>query len=153
MQRLAGRWEGTYQYEEPDVPGSRQVGFTLEFLDSSSWRLHGEVWDDPLTGVEGKGIVSGWTWRRRAWFKKIMPSLHVAQHPRPITVDEYVEATYGDRVAGGSGVHVISYRGIIAGDTNRLEGTWHMSARRLTLQSKRVIVFPAATGTWHMRRL
>jgi hypothetical protein len=153
MQRLAGHWTGTYEYEQPDVPGSRQIGFTLDFFDTSSWRLYGEVWDDPLTGgVEAKGTILGWAWGRHLRFRKVMP-LHVANDPRPITVDEYVETTLGDRVAGDPGVHVISYRGVIAHDANQVRGTWHFSHRLLVLQSKRVIVFPSASGTWQMRRV
>jgi len=152
MQRLAGRWAGTYEYEQPDVPGSRQVSFSLELFASSSWRLNGEVWDDPVTGEETKGIISGWSWRRHVWFRKIMPSTHVAHDPQPIPVEDYVEALYGERVAGDPGVHVISYRGIVARDGESLEGTWHLSHRRLVLESRRVIVFPFACGTWSMRR-
>jgi hypothetical protein len=152
MQRLAGRWTGTYEYEQPDVPGSRQIGFTLDFFDTSSWRLYGEVWDDPLTGgVEAKGTILGWAWGRHLRFRKVMP-LHFANDPRPIPIDEYVEAAYGDRVVGDPGVHVISYRGIIADDAHQVGGTWHFSHRRLVLQSKRVIVLPSASGTWHMGR-
>ena len=152
MQRLAGRWAGTYEYEQPDVPGSRQVSFSLELFDSSSWRLNGEVWDDPVTGAEAKGVVLGWSWRRHVWFKKIMPSLHVAHHPKPMALEDWVEANYNDRVAGDPGVHVIWYRGIIARDEEYLEGTWQLPHCRFVLESKGVIVFPSACGTWHMRR-
>ena len=152
MQRLAGRWDGMYEYERRDVPGPRQVGFRLELFDSPSWRLNGEVWDDQVPGAETKGMILGWSWRRHVWFKKIMPSLHIADHPKPLAVQDYVETHYGERVAGDPGVHVISYRGIIARDEESLEGTWHIPHRRLVLESKRVIVFPFSCGTWHMWR-
>ena len=154
MQRLAGHWAGTYKYEQPDELGSRQVDFTLDLFESPSWRLYGEVWDDPLTGGAGaKGTILGWAWRRHLRFRKIMRSLHVVHDPRPITVDEYVQEAFDDRVARDPGVHVISYRGVIADDANHVEGTWHCSHHRLVLQSKRVITLPSGCGRWHMRRV
>ena len=152
MQRLTGRWLGTYEYAQPDVPGPRQVGFTLELFDTPSWRLIGEVWDDPEAGVEGTGIISGWSWRRHVWFKKIMPSHYVAQDPKAIPLADYVETEFGERVAVDSGVHVISYRGVIVGNDERLEGKWQVRHNRVVLESKRVIAFPSAHGTWQMRR-
>jgi hypothetical protein len=143
---------GTYEYLEPEVPGPLRVSFTLMLFDGSSWRLNGEVWEDPDAGVEGRGTVSGWTWRRRLWFQKRMPSLHVANDPKPILLDDYVQARYGERIEGDPGAHIVSYRGVIAQNEECISGTWSIPHRRLVLASKRVIVIPFARGTWQMRR-
>ena len=152
MQRLKGRWLGTYEYAPTEFPGLGRVAFTVNLFDTRSWRLRGEVWDDPEAGVERAGIISGWSWGRHVWFKKIIPARYVAEHPKPIPLEDYVEAEYGERVAGDPGVHVTSYRGIIARSEERLEGTWHLPHSRVVLESRRVIVFPSAHGTWQMRR-
>ena len=59
MQRLTGRWVGTYHYVEPEVDGPRRVEFTLVIFGGSSWRFWGDVLDDPTTGIEGRGTISG----------------------------------------------------------------------------------------------
>jgi hypothetical protein len=61
MQRLVGSWAGTYDYLEPEVDGPQRVGFTLEIFGGSSWRFRGEVCDDPITGMDGRGTISGWS--------------------------------------------------------------------------------------------
>ena len=152
MQRLAGNWVGTYRYEEPDVPGARLVTFRLELSNGSPWRLDGQAWDDPDTGAEGVGIVSGWSWGRRVWFRKSMPSLQIAHDPKPIPLDDYVRAQYGERIHGDPGAHVVSYRGVVARDGAVVAGAWSIPHRRLVLASKRVIVIPFGRGTWEMRR-
>ena len=152
MQRLAGSWMGTYEYLEPQVPGSQQVSFTLTLFDGSPWRLTGEVREDPDTGMEGRGTISGWTWRRRIWFRKTMPSLHVANDPKPIALSNYVQAQYGEDIEVEPGAHIVSYRGIIAQNEECISGTWTIPHRRLVLASKRTIVIPFARGTWQMRR-
>lgn len=151
MQRLAGNWAGTYTYLEPEVPGSRLVSFRLKLFDGFPWRLNGEVWDDPAVGMEGQGIISGWSWGRHVWFRKTMRSLQVAHDPKPIALDDYVQAHYGERIEGDPGIHVVSYRGVMAQNEACVTGVWRMPHRRLVLASKRVIVFPFARGTWQMR--
>jgi hypothetical protein len=100
MQRLAGSWLGTYEYDQPPGPGPRLVSFRLELFNGPWWRLNGEVWDDPDTGMVGKGVVSGWSLGRRVWFRKTMLSSQVVHDPKPLALDEYVQAHYGERLAG-----------------------------------------------------
>src|SRR5215831_10872752 len=114
MQPLAGSWVGTYEYLEPERPGARLVSFKLKLFDGASWRLDGEGWDDPEVGVDGRWTISGWTWRTHVWFRKIMPSLHVSHDPKPIPLEDYVQAQYGERIESDPGAHVVSYRGVIA---------------------------------------
>jgi hypothetical protein len=151
MQRLAGSWVGTYTYVEPEVPGPQIIGFRLRFLDARWWRLTGEVSDDPDVGMEGQGIISGWSWGRHVWFRK-MCALYVAQDPKPIPLAEYVQKDYSERLEREPSPHVVSYRGVIAPNGASITGTWSFPHRRLVLPSKRLIVFPAAHGTWKMQR-
>jgi hypothetical protein len=152
MQRLAGDWLGTYEYLEREVPGPRVTSFRLKLFDGPAWRLNGEVWDDPDAGIERSGFISGWSWRRRVWFRKIMPSLQVAGDPKPIAVQDYVQAQFGEGLNEDPGAYVISYRGIVAQNEDCVTGTWSISHARVVLASKRVIVFPFTRGTWQMRR-
>jgi hypothetical protein len=152
MPRLAGTWAGTYEYLEPHAQGPQRVGFTLKVFNGSSWRLHGEVWDDPNTGMEGRGIITGWSWGRRIWFRKVMPSLQVVHDPKPIALNDYLESRYGERLEGDLGRHAVMYRGVVAQNRGAVTGTWRIPHRRLVLASGRVIVLPFARGTWEMRR-
>jgi len=152
MQPLAGSWVGTYEYLEPEVPGSHLVSFTLKLFDGSSWRLDGEVWENPDVGVDGRGIISGWSWRRHVWFRKVMPSPQVVHDPKPIPLEDYVQAHFGERIESDPGAPVVSYRGVIAQNAECVNGTWSIPHRRLVLASNRVIVIPFARGTWQMRR-
>jgi hypothetical protein len=152
MQRLAGSWAGTYECLEPEMKGSQRIGFTLEVSTAPSWRLHGEVWDDPITGMDGRGTISGWSWGRHIWFQKVMPYLQVMHDPKPIALDDYVQAHFGEHLAGDPDKHSISYRGVVAPNRQTVKGTWRIPHRRLSLASGRVIVVPLARGTWEMRR-
>ena len=152
MQRLAGTWAGTYEYVEPKAQGPQRVGFTLEMFNGSSWRINGEVWDDPNTGMEGRGIITGWSWGRRVWFRKVMPHVQVMHDPKPIALNEYLKSHYGERLDGDLGRHPVSYRGVVAQNQRVVTGTWRLSHRRLVLPSGRVIVVPFARGTWEMGR-
>ena len=151
MQRLAGVWTGTYEYLEPPL-GSPGVGFTLELLDGSSWRLLGEVWDDSIGGMEGRGTISGWSLGRYVWFLKVMPFVHVWHDPKPIALEDYLQAHFGERLPHAPGRQPISYRGIVARDRQAVQGTWRMPHRWLSLASGRVVLFQSARGTWEMRR-
>ena len=152
MHRLAGNWIGSYTYLEPRVPGAKVVGFRLQLFEGSPWRLIGEVLDDPAGGMDDKGIVSGWSWRQYVWFRKTLPSLHVAHDPKPIPIADYMRAHYGETLDRDPGTHVVSYRGIVAPNAAVISGSWTISHRRIVLPSKRVIVLPSAVGSWHMRR-
>jgi hypothetical protein len=152
MQRLAGLWAGTYDYLEPDVKCHHAVGFTLEVFDGSSWRLHGEVVENPITGAEGRGTIRGWSWGRYVWFRKVMPNVQVAHDPKPIGLDEYLQAEFGEHLSRDPEPHSLSYWGVVAPDRQAIKGTWRLAHRRLSLASGRVVTFPAALGTWKMRR-
>jgi hypothetical protein len=152
MQRLAGSWAGTYNYLEPEVEGSQRVGFTLEIFGGSSWRLRGEVCDDPVSGMDGRGTISGRSWGRHIWFTKVMPQLQIRHDPKPLALADYLQAEFGEQLARDCGPHAISYRGILAGNRESVSGTWTFPHRRLVLSSGRVIAFPAARGIWEMHR-
>jgi hypothetical protein len=152
MQRLAGAWAGTYEYAEPKAQGPQRVGFTLEVFNGSSWRLNGEVWDDSNTGMEGRGIITGWSWGRRIWFQKVMPSLQVVNDPKPIAFNDYLESHYSESLDGDPGRHAASYRGVVARHQQVVTGAWRIPHRQLVLASGRVIVVPFARGIWEMRR-
>jgi hypothetical protein len=152
MNPLAGSWKGTYDYLEPEVKGSTRIGFTLEIFGGSSWRVRGQVLDDPITGMEGCGTIRGWLVGRHIWFQKVMPYLQVTHDPKPIALVHYLEAHYGERLAGDPGRHAVSYRGVVDPDQHRVAGTWTLPHRRLVLTSGRVIVMPFARGSWEMSR-
>ena len=152
VSRLTGTWAGTYDYLEPEVEGSQRVGFTLEIFGGSSWRLRGEVCDDPITGMDDRGTISGWSWGRLIWFSKVMPQLQVRHAPKPLALADYLQAEFGEQLARDAGHHTIWYRGIVAGNRESVAGTWTFPHRRLVLSSGRVIVFPAARGSWEMHR-
>jgi hypothetical protein len=152
MQRLAGSWTGTYDYVEPEVEGSQRIGFTLEVFNGSSWRLLGEVWDDPTTGMDGRGTISGWSWGRHVRFRKVMPYVQVAHVPKPLALNDFLHAQFGEPLAGDPGRHAVSYRGVVARNQQAVTGTWRIPHSRLTLASGRVIVVPRARGTWEMHR-
>lgn len=151
MQKLAGSWTGTYEYVEPQIPGSRRVEFTLEIVSAPSWLLHGEVSDDPMTGG-GCGTISGWSFGRHVWFQKIMPEVYVAHDPRPIPLDEYLQTEFGEGAAGEAAPHTVSYRGVAAPDRNSVAGTWKIPHRRVVLASGRVVALSFGRGTWEMHR-
>lgn len=152
MQRLAGNWTGTYDYLEPEVKGSKRIGFTLEIFGGSSWRVRGRVLEDPITGMDGCGTISGWSWGRHIWFQKVMPYLQVTHDPNPIALDDYLQAQFGERLAGDPGPHAVSYRGAVGQNQNSVGGTWTIPHRRLVLSSGRVITIPFARGSWEMSR-
>ena len=151
--QLAGSWAGTYGYLEPEVEGSQRVGFTLEIFSGSSWRVRGEVLDDPVTGMDGRGTISGWSWGRHIWFKKVMPHLQVTHDPKPIALDDYLQAQFGEHLARDAGSHAVWYLGVIARDRHSVTGTWRIPPHRLVLSSGRVMVLPFARGIWEMHRL
>jgi hypothetical protein len=152
MRALAGSWSGTYEYLDLEVPGSQPVGFTLEIFRGSSWRVRGAVFDDPATGMDGRGTISGWSWGRYIWFKKVMPHLDVRQDPKPIPLDDYLQAQFGEHLAGDPGQHAIWYRGVVGCDRHSVTGTWRIPHRRLVLSSGRVLVLPFTRGIWEMHR-
>ena len=107
---------------------------------------------NPITGMDGRGTISGWSWGRHIWFQKVMPYLQVMHDPKPIALDDYVQAHFGEHLAGDPDKHSISYRGVVAPNRQTVKGTWRIPHRRLSLASGRVIVVPLARGTWEMRR-
>jgi hypothetical protein len=72
-----------------------------------AWR-HGEAWDDPITGMDGRGTISGWSWRRHIWFLKVMPYLQIHHHRKPIAPDDYLQAYFGEHLVGDAGKHSVS---------------------------------------------
>jgi hypothetical protein len=63
MQRLAGSWLGTYEYDQPPGPGPRLVSFRLELFNGPWWRLNGEA-----------GTIQTLAW----WVKASCPAGHWA---------------------------------------------------------------------------
>jgi hypothetical protein len=152
MQRLVGRWAGAYEYLEPKGEGQQRVGFTLEIFGGPSWRLRGHVFDDPNAGMEGQGTISGWSWGRHVWFRKVMPQLTVGHHSKPIPLADYLRTEFGADLAHDPGPHEVSYRGVVAGDQHGVTGTWTTPHRAFVLSSGRMIEIPLTRGIWEMHR-
>ena len=147
-QNLTGVWRGAYAYaQRTKLTGVAPVGFTLNLKQGWFRRFTGSVTDDLPQGIPGTGTIDGYFSPPRIEFTKKMPVGYIL-FPDGVrmTLREHA-LTIGHPCEADLPAPPISYQGSFL-DANRVQGTWIIHPRRITLPRGYALPMGRTAGYW-----